>query len=355
MQDPCLEKVDKYIALVKDVQSCFRTYDVHIHPMEVFFGPLDYREDPHTKGLFAVGNTRYKSPSLSSLKGGGFSAKMSSDQLRMIRFFLARTYSHSGPKVFCEYFDMIGIDRGLLLPVAPEVGSMNGQMAICHEMFRNNERFRLAGSVPNGVGNDSVNGFLRDQVKTYNIAAVKIHPNITGINLGKPRGKERLECIIDVSSGLDIPVIIHGGRSDILKKDSSRFAEISHFKDIGLKSSRAVVIAHGGAYGIQVTEVIDEVLPVIKKLLNLYENLYIDISGLSHEVILQFLQHIGTERILFGSDALYENQIIMIGRLIYALENSDLGFENSLIQMLSQNAANGIFGEDCAKRTLLRS
>jgi predicted TIM-barrel fold metal-dependent hydrolase len=207
----------------------------------------------------------------------------------------------------------------------------------------------MAASVPNTVRNEDVESFLQEQIKYYGIVAVKIHPNVTGINLGISVGKERVECIIAVTDQLGLPIIIHGGKNDVLKNNNGRFAEISKFKDINLKSSSPVIIAHGGAYGISASEMVDEVIPTLKKLLSQYENLCIDISGLRESAILSLLSSVETERVLFGSDALYENEIMVAMRLLYALEQSGLKLETSLIQILSENAARAVFREDPKK------
>jgi predicted TIM-barrel fold metal-dependent hydrolase len=193
------------------------------------------------------------------------------------------------------------------------------------------------------------------QIENYYIAGVKIHPNVSEIDLGTWEGKKRVERIIGASDRFNLPVIIHGGRNNILDNDRSRFAELSNFQDIDLRSSTPVVIAHGGAYGLRASEVSDEIVPVLKKLLSKYDNLYIDVAGLSDDIILLFLSFIGTDRILFGSDALYENQAVMGMRLLFALERSHLNVEDSLIRILSSNAARIIFREGPNKQKVAKA
>lgn len=341
--------------MIKEVQKAFKTYDMHIHPTEIIYNVLNYQEDAEVKGLFTLGKIKYRSPSLEKLRHSEDRQEalhVVKENPRVIPMLLRQIYFHTGPKVFGDYFDILGIDKALLLPVAPELGSLDEQMAMSYKMFKDDNRFRMAGSVPNTVRNEDIESSLREQMKNYDIAAVKIHPNISGVNLGTSKGKERVECIIKASDQLGLPVIIHGGINDVLNNENGRFAEISNFLDINWKSSSPVIIAHGGAYGLSISEAVDEIIPALKKLLSLYENLCIDISGLPENIILSFLSFIETERIFFGSDALYENEIVVAIRLVYALEQSGLKLERSLIQILSENTAGTIFKED-ARKTII--
>ncbi len=349
MSNPWDDRIDKYLCCIKEIRKSFKTYDIHIHPIEIFFNFLDYQEDLALKGLFRFGERTYKQPSLEELgklKPSLEKHPLIHERSQITRMFFRSVYFHTGPRVFREYFDILGIDRGLLLPVAPEIGPIDQQMDLLNAMFNGETRFCMAGCVPNTIMNQQVYSFMKQQKEKHRVVATKIHPNITGINLNTSEGKERVECIIEASSNLGLPVIIHGGRSHFLKNDNGRFADISNLKDIDFNSSTPIIIAHGGTYGLSASEVMKEAIPVLKSLLCLYPNLNIDIAGLDHDTINRLLTCVEPERVLFGSDALYENQILMLVRFLYALESSGLNFEDSLIQILCENAANRIFVED---------
>ena len=93
----------------------------------------------------------------------------------MIPMIVRKTYSHTGPKVFNAYFDILGIDKGLQLPVAPAEGSIKPQMSIAFHMFKDDPRFCMAGSVPNTIESKDVETYLIRQIELYRIIAVKIH------------------------------------------------------------------------------------------------------------------------------------------------------------------------------------
>lgn len=334
------ERVEKYVEVVREVHKSCTTYDVHIHPFEVFFNPLEYKEDPDLKGLFSLGNAKYSRPTLQSLKNSlakGEEDSFNTPDSRSLRFFLRRSYFHTGPFVFRSLFDIAEIDKGLLLLVARGNGALEEQMDLVFRMYSDDKRFCLAGSIPNSIRNEGIRSFLKTQIDKYAIVAVKAHPNLSGIDLNESAGKERIEYIIDACSILDLPLIIHVGRSNHLTGNASRFAEIANFKAVNLKTSIPIVMAHGGAYGIPSSEIREVVIPVLRELLDTNENLCIDISGLHFESIRQLLVSIDIERILFGSDALYYDPFATEMRLLAALESAHLKIEESYTKIISEN------------------
>jgi predicted TIM-barrel fold metal-dependent hydrolase len=349
MTPPWNKDINRYIGKFKEIQKTFRTFDAHIHPTEIIFNLYSYREDPELKGLYALGKAKYRNPSLEDLlkeNDGKTAVHSSKNYGRILPLMLRQVYSHTGPRVFGDYFDILSIDRALLLPVSPETGTVEEQMAASFEMFKDDDRFRLAGSVPNTVRNEYVASYLKGQIDDYGIVAVKVHPNVTGIDLATLAGKERVECILAAGGSLHLPVIIHGGRSEILGDTKGRFADMANFRDIDFKTSSNVIIAHGGAYGMSDAEIADRVVPSLKKLLSAYGNLLIDLAGLRESAIVSLLSNVDSDRVLFGSDALYENEIAMGMRLLYALERTGAKSDDAPIRILSENAARTIFREE---------
>ena len=343
------DRVPFYIHILRELKRHYKIYDIHLHAVEIILNLTNYRSTPGEKGLFSLDGSKYIPPSIKNIPNDKTVEKMTSlleKRPEMIPMIVRKTYSHTGPKVFKAYFDTLGVDKGLLLPVAPLEKSIEPQMSKTLQMFKDDPRFCMAGSVPNTIENKDVETFLKKQIELYRIIAVKIHPNITGINIQTNKGKERIYNIICSSSRLGLPIIIHGGLSYISDKNRQGFSAISNLKEINYRSSTPIIIAHGGAYGYSITDVLYEIIPVLKKLLNSNDNVFVDVSALNHEKISAFLQNIGAKRILFGSDALYVNQILMIMRLMFAIENSRLELESTLIKILSENPAKYIF-EKC--------
>ena len=333
------ERIEKYVEVTREIHNSCTTYDVHIHPFEIFFNPQGYKQDPDLKGLFSLGNIKYSKPTLKSLKNSLSKQERNLPNMhgsRFLQFFLRRTYFHTGPFVFRALFDLARIDKGLLLPVARGSSSLE-QMDLVFQMYSDDKRFCLAGSVPNSIRNKDIKSFLKTLIDKYTIVAVKAHPNLTGIDLKELAGKERIEWILDACSSLNLPLIMHAGRSNHLPGEAGRFAEIENFKNINLRASIPIIIAHGGAYGMSSNEIREKVIPVLRKLLETNENLCIDISGLQYEAICQLVGNIEIERILFGSDGLYHNPFVMEMRLLAALDDANLNIEESYTKIVSKN------------------
>jgi predicted TIM-barrel fold metal-dependent hydrolase len=350
MHIPWEDKIEAYFCLIEEIKANWKVYDSHMHPVEVIFGNMSYKKNVKEDGIFSLNKSKYTEPSLINIIEKHKSSKELTAFIRMrpkiLPMMLQNTYAHTGPRVFRKYFNLNFIDKGLMLPVAPAVGTTTQQMDLCHTMFKDDDCFSLAGSVPNTVSNQDVESFLKKELEKFKIIAVKVHPDITGIDLGAKEGKERLEAIISAGSRLRLPVIVHAGCSrPFLNNRRAEFGSFVNFKDINFDAQTPVVLAHGGAYELSYAEVNRDILPLLIKLLKKFPNLLIDISTLNHDVIKLFLTRIATEKILFGSDALYQNQSLMLMNLIYALDSSNLKLDDSLINIMSKNAASKIFQE----------
>lgn len=350
MHIPWENKIETYFCLIEEIKANWKVYDTHLHPVEVIFNNMSYQKNIKEDGIFSLNKSQYTQPSLINIIEKHKSSKDLTAFIRsrpqLLQMILQNIYTHTGPKVFRNCFSLNFIDKGLMLPVAPEVGTTKQLMDLCHTMFKDDDCFSLAGSVPNTVSNQDVESFLKKESEKYKIIAVKVHPNITGIDLGIREGKERLEAIISAGSRLRLPVIVHAGCSRLfLNNRRAEFSSLFNFKDINFDVQTPVVLSHGGAYELACEEVNRDVLPLLIKLLKKFSNLLIDIAMLNHDVIKLLLTKIPIEKILFGSDALYQNQSLMLMNLIYALESSSLKLDESLINILSKNPGSKIFKE----------
>lgn len=342
------DNIHRYLSIISEIKKSHQTYDLHLHPVEIVSNILNYKAVPHENGLYALDGERFVPPTLENLP----TEQCTNDIMallkkrpKMIPLLTRRIYRHTGPGVFQRYLDLLCIDKGLLLPVAPANGRVDAQISVTLRMFKGESRFSLSGSVPNEIKNQDVKTFLEKEREKYQIIAVKIHPGVTAINLETTKGKERVECILEASAGADIPVIIHAGYSYVPNKDASAFGLISNLSDMNLKWPVPVILAHGGAYGFSSSEVLQDVMPILNRLLDSHDNLFIDFSGLGHETLILLLANVEVERMLFGSDALYSSPVLILAQLMYALEKCKLEPENYLVQVMSENPARYVFRE----------
>jgi predicted TIM-barrel fold metal-dependent hydrolase len=258
---------------------------------------------------------------------------------------LRRVYCHVGPKIIEEHMELSGIGEVLLLPVAQSSEPIDSQMNKMSDIFGPNPKFHFSCSIPNTTPNSKISQFIENNIEKYKIKAIKLHPNITEINMGTASGRERVEGILASCRQYRLPLIIHGGRSPVLEnKEASEYGHLKNFENINWHTSaEPIVIAHGGGYGCDSKEIAQDVLPRLAKLLNRYSNLMIDISGLKLDALVMILKQIDIKRILFGSDALYYRQWAGLVRVMLALKNLDYNIEESLVQLGSINPSKYIF------------
>jgi predicted TIM-barrel fold metal-dependent hydrolase len=343
-----LEKktVRRHLDIVRNLKNSHEFYDTHVHPFEVFSDQFEYHASQEYEGLFTTGSARFTSPKLTSLSlGEQMDEKEKPDiQLRIELLLIRSLYVHTGPKLFSDHMMLSGIDKVLLLPVAPSSGGINSQMSAMAKMFGNDSRFLMGCSIPNSIENSQINKFVKQMVNQFDIKAIKLHPNITGIDMSASTGKERVENILCACNESRLPVIVHGGRSPILRNPAAAYSCIDNLEriDWGM-TGQTVVIAHAGSYSCNLREIEHEVLPRLKKLLSLHNNLMVDISALKIDAMIAVLRNIDSDRILFGSDALYESQWSSIVKLLHVLSKTTSRIEGTFIKIASLNPSRHIF------------
>jgi predicted TIM-barrel fold metal-dependent hydrolase len=341
--------IKKYLQIVRDLGRENPFYDIHAHPFEIIFDSVAYYPSSSQRGLYSTRDTPFRPPEIADLKSdsglrpGGAKSGSWKPEYHMIS--LRRIYSHTGPAVFGHHMALTGIDKVLLLPVEPPDGVLDRRINAMAEIFGEDQRFSFSSSVPNRVKNHEITEFVRDEIRKFKIVAIKLHPNITGIDLGSRSGKERVESILESCEEFGLPLVVHGGRSPVLKNlEAAEYGLIRNFEEIrwGI-SKRAVIIAHAGGHGCEPIEMEQEVLPVLKRLLSRCSNLLVDISGLEMDSLALVLRHVDVKRILFGSDALYAAPWTALAKLAHAIKSEGTGLEETLIQIGSVNPSKFIF------------
>lgn len=344
-------QVKKYICMVKELKADFVFYDSHTHPFDVIFDPVDYRTDKTRTGLFSTKGSGFISPKLVKIaleqKGCDLKTEVVDQtmQSKISEMLVRRIYSHTGPYVFKKHMGLCGIDKSLLLPVAPASGSIEDQMLSMARIYGSDKRFEVGTSIPNSIKNADIYPFINETIKKHGIKAVKIHPNITEIKIGSSSGKQRIDALLTACGEFGIPLIVHGGKSKVLKNSAaSEYGSIDNLKHInwGLCKS-TVVIAHAGGYSCTFNEIEQEIMPHLKKMLRSHDNLMVDIAALDITVLKRIFRDIESDRILFGSDALYEQQWASVVKIMHALTQTVSTPEDKFIQMASINPSKFIF------------
>ena len=337
-------EAQKTIEELLEIKGAHTFYDVHVHPFEVMFDACQYQHSPEYDGLYRSGTSEYRAPEITDLTlqqplPGPESA--ANKKLRAMACLLnaRRFYSHTGPMVFSDHMKLGGIDRVLLLPVMAENETGDAQLEAMARMFGHSEKFLRGYCVPNDVPDNLVEREMSRVVAEYDVKALKIHPSVTGIDLGSEKGVTRVECLLAAAQNNGLKVIIHGGMSpDCKNSEAICYGIIDNLMKIDWSVIReTVIIAHGGCYGYSFSDAAAEVLPELLKLFERYENLSFDTSSISFDVLCQLLKCCDSKRIFFGSDALYEKQWVSLVKLWNAIKSSQTQCEDIFLRIVSDN------------------
>jgi predicted TIM-barrel fold metal-dependent hydrolase len=318
------------------------------------YAPLAYHPSSDCKGLFSAGSMEYIPPETGAMnlqKREDRAAKEFGQDLRAKVALLnsRRIYAHTGPEVLAAQMDLCAIDRSLLLPIMGEEETGVGPLRLMREMFGDDDRFLFGYCLPNNIPNDKVADNVNRVVDEYGVKALKIHPAVTGIDLSSQAGRDRVEAILDASKKAKLKVVIHGGKSpECENRQAVSYGTLDNLQHIDWSiTPETVVIAHGGCFGHSVCEAREDVLPIMDRLLERHSHLVVDTSGVGFEVLCQMLQNIDSQKVLFGSDSLYETQWAAMIKLWCALEQTVIRPEEALVRIASINPASLFDTEKC--------
>jgi predicted TIM-barrel fold metal-dependent hydrolase len=304
--------VNRYLSIMMDLAQSVTLTDCHVHPFEVIYDQGIYEPNPQFEGVYSNGKTNYV-----PLCPGPFELdpltrippKSSPDLAkRMMLLALRCMYAHTGPRYCMDQANIAGIQRLILLPVAHPGKTAEVQLAKMARYFGKDPRFPLGYSLPNTLMPHEVEKDVRRNMESYGIKVLKLHPNLSGHDLTSHKGIDRVNALMDVSKKMCMPVIIHGGPSQVLNySNSARFGELNNLENIDFgRTDQTVVIAHGGFYGLNYAEVKATTMPLLIKIMEKYNHLFIDTSSLTTKVLDLIIKNVDFKKILFGSDSYYE-------------------------------------------------
>jgi predicted TIM-barrel fold metal-dependent hydrolase len=185
-----------------------------------------------------------------------------------------------------------------------------------------------------------VGSFIYAARKAYGVLAVKIHPNLAGLDPLASRGRESIEAALAAAGNLGLPVIVHAGRTPgIEPMESGDYAALSRLAEINWGvSSAPVIIAHAGCYGLEEGAAKAQA-PILERLFRRHSNLLADTSALPLQALCHILSMLDRNRLVFGSDALY--QPIWKAWLVFlgALRQISSSPDDDLVRIASVNPA----------------
>ena len=290
-------------------------FDIHVHPFNIADPvPLYTESTPSQKGVFGQGAGDYVAPEWEPEKmaddpENGNEIK-NRDLVKKFNLLKSRSlYKFTGPGVFRDHMTPACISHVLLLPVALPRENGDSQITEMARIFGGQEGFSLGYSVPNDCQASDIVGRVGEVKERFKISALKIQTAITGIDPGSPNGLERLHLILEASREHSLPVIIHGGYTrEFVPARSEEFGCLDRLQRVEWNATdQPVVIAHAGFFGCGREEVENSSLSRISTLLAKYDHLLVDVAGLKPWALEIVMERMDGERILFGSDALYNS------------------------------------------------
>ncbi len=344
-------EIVRYFSIVDSLRRSCRFYDVHVHPYEVIFDEFVYPSDVAGTGIISLDGKRYRAPEISDLTLSTAPARnlarFSGDLRRISLIRLRHLYAHVGKRAFLDQMELSRIDSALLLPIAPHAGGFDERMEWVRDVYGNDGRFWIAGSVPNTIGNADVCRYVSDLVTKHGIRALKCHPVVTGIDMRSRLAKERVEAMLAACRENFLPFVIHSGRNIPFWGDErGNCASLEFLGEIDWSiSGGPVVLAHAGLYGCSAPEAEREMLPLLQRILSRHDNVFADVSGIGFDRLAMVLRAVHHGRLLFGSDALYEPQWGGVATLLHALAQSGSPVDEQFVQIASVNPAKTIFRE----------
>ena len=314
----CPTEVRTALDILTELAASEELFDIHTHPFNVADSVPAYRETSPRTGIFTRGYGHYVPPDPEAKKwdegaageGDGKGGDVKVDQHLVRKLYLLKsrsTYNFTGPTVLNDQMALAGIKHALLLPVARPEDKGDDQMLEMERLFGAHQNFSMGYCVPNDCPTEKIVGDVGRIRNRFKVAALKIHPNLTGIDPSCRRGLDRMHHILEASRTYRLPVIIHGGYSkEFSDGDAVSFGCLDRLVHVAWETTdQPVIIAHAGFFGCGREEITNSGFPQLENLLVKHDHLLVDLAGLGPWVIQMIVKKIEKERILFGSDALY--------------------------------------------------
>lgn len=318
----------KFIDRLACIKSRFgiKVIDTHLHPLDVM-GVRHFRDPAGNGGLRnARGSIPANYPAQITFPERMMLCNFSQRVINMAFRFLPtvvaaaiRTrYARNNEAAVLERMQSALIDKAVLVPLEP--------WAPVQWILKRfpAEQFYYLGSID--VHNWSLEQIARamDQFGNHpNIIGIKLHPNLQNFKPqpsdNPPVVAEKLRLIYGRAEQKALYLLFHSGRSNLLDifdqgfKPSARStsnALITQFCDKKGSSeifgvyNVPIVLAHLGHYGLSRFN-----LDCLRQIINRYPNVYFDTSAVSPNRIAQYIKTFGSDRLIFGTDGLYNNLV----------------------------------------------
>lgn len=314
-----------HLACLK-IRFGIKIIDTHLHPLDVM--GVRHFSDPASNGSLPQANgsmlTDYPAQITfpERIMLSNFSQRIMNSVFRFLPTVVAAAirarYAQNNEAAVLERMKSALIDKAVLVPLEPWA-----PVQWILKRF-NAGQFYCLGSID--VHNCSLEQIARtmDQFGNHpNIIGIKLHPNLQNFKPqpgdNTPAVAEKLRLIYRRAEQKALYLLFHSGRSNLLNvldkgfKPSPRStsnALITQFCDHKGKSeifgvyNIPIVLAHLGHYGLYRFD-----LDCLGQIISRYPHVYFDTAAVSPDRIAQFITFYGPDRLIFGTDGLYNNLV----------------------------------------------
>lgn len=310
-----------------------RITDVHVHPLDVMGHVLPEDSVAAAAGAPADVAGVGRVPSLSQRLGFGL---LSDALMRAVFRFapgaahreIAHVFAGASRERVLREMDDAGLDRAVLLPIEPWTPWAGVADAYT------GDRLAVLGSVDVHRTPEAEIPALVARFRERGARGIKLHPNLQGF---RPLPKEnppaiagRLRALYAAAREHRLYLHFHGGRSFFAARADARYPETPRLRDAALLSAFAdadgrsplfetfgvpVILAHLGHFGVHP---FDGVL--LRKIAERHPNVSFDTSAASAQRIRAALEAVGPERLLLGSDGLYNSLFHSLAAVVRAAD-----------------------------------
>jgi len=330
-------EVARCLALAREVGADHRLYDSHVHLTDVFdkdTPPIEtLSSDPVLAGGFRQ-PCGFREPLLR--EQDSLPPSMRREVSRML---FKEAYRHPSPLVLRQQMELAGISAVLALPVLHPEGDLDTQMrylARCCD-FLPDAILGYSAPVSEETDLPELVSLITRAKALYGVKAIKLHTNISRIDLASDRGRRHANSLIEACGSTGLPLIVHGGASPMLSPEPCcDFGRLERLASLDWHAAPAVIIAHCGIYGCTQNE-IETCLPILRNLLSHQRNIFVDTSGLTSEPLELVTRSIGIERMLLGSDALYVPIWKAVVSAVHAFRQAGFSETDALLRVAGEN------------------
>lgn len=344
------QKVVSILSKISELKknTGLRIIDTHVHPLDVM-GVVHYTD---VKNEYAKAD--YLVPGVLEKFNYGKIAQVGSKLFykllpKEINKIIKNNCMSIAEKRILDEMDLSFVDSAVMLPVAPWLPT-----EIIGEKFLSDRLIALGSVDIHNIRTEEIDNYLTNIKEKYKIVGIKLHPNLQNFkpqpSQNSPELGEKLHHIYKFAEKEHLYLLFHGGVSLYTDFTDPKYkgniprsrmnAMLRNFCDINGKSELfenyniPIVIAHLGHFGI-----INPDYKLMKIIAKKFNNIYFDTAGVSPSFIRNTLQFIPSQKIVFGSDALYNRIAYNLAFIYLALESVRNGEqkENIISNILYKN------------------